>query len=135
MTKPRLKQAMADKAWENLEAAERLLEGTAPCTNASTSRAYYAAYQACWAAMVSAGHSVPTLAAGAYFPHKTLPTLAEDASVLDDLRAEDLRLLEGRRVKADYFEDRVSEAEADDSHVIAKELVSGLLPDVGEVNR
>lgn len=38
------------KAWENLEAAERLLQGE-PSPNAAASRAYYAAYQACWVAM------------------------------------------------------------------------------------
>ena len=39
----------------------------------------------------------------------------------------DLIVLRDRRVKADYFEDNVDLEEANQAHVIARELVQGLL--------
>jgi hypothetical protein len=61
---------MERKAWENLAAARTLLQGEEPCPNAAASRAYYAAYHACWVAMVEAGNEPPEVRPGSvYFPH------------------------------------------------------------------
>jgi hypothetical protein len=77
---------MERKARENIAAARILLkEEEDACPNAAVSRAYYAAYQACWVAMVQKGHEAPEARPGAsYFPHAKMPHLARDAGVIDD---------------------------------------------------
>jgi uncharacterized protein (UPF0332 family) len=94
---------MERKAQENLEAARALLGLDEPCTNAATSRAYYAAYHSCWALMADAGRRPPTTERGTYFSHKELPEQAKLAGVLNDEESELLEFLEGQRVVADYF--------------------------------
>ena len=96
---------MERKAQENLDAARMLVAGDELCTNAAASRAYYAAYQACWVLMEEAGHQVPQTGRGSYFPHKELPELARTAHVLTDEDSEALAFLESQRVIADYFRD------------------------------
>ena len=90
------------KARENLEAAERLLGGD-PCPNAAASRAYYAAYQACWEMLRRRGIEPPEVRPEKrYFPHRELPGLTLRHGVLDTEAASDLRFLETARVSADY---------------------------------
>ena len=82
---------MERKAWENLAAARVLLEVEDPCPNAAASRAYYAAYHACWHAMNEAGITTPEVRAGIYyFLHDPLPYEARRAGVLDDQASEGL---------------------------------------------
>jgi uncharacterized protein (UPF0332 family) len=98
---------MERKAWENLAAARLLLEAEDPCPNAAASRAYYAAYQACWAAMVhEEGIEPPEVRPGSkYFRHADLPHEARDAGVLDERESKLLADLCDLRVEADYYED------------------------------
>jgi hypothetical protein len=117
---------MERKAHENLVAARVLLEGD-PCTNASISRAYYSAYQACWAALVERGKPVPETPRGRYFPHKELPALARASGVLSDDEQDDLEYLEGSRVLADYGEDDLGAAAARECLGLANRLVYKLL--------
>ena len=102
---------MADKAEENLAAA-RLLADTHEHDNAAASRAYYAAYQACWFGMISEGYPVTHSEHGDYFLHKMLPQQACEAGVLDEEQSEALEFLEGLRVTADYHSDHVTNGQA-----------------------
>ena len=99
---------MERKAIENLEAARLLMTGDDPCPNAAASRAYYAAYQACWALLVAEDHRPEKSDRGTYFPHKTLPEIAVRTGVLTKMEGDQLEFLESQRVVADYFEDQIS---------------------------
>jgi len=73
-----------------------------PCPNAAASRAYYAAYHACWHAMNEAGIPTPEVRPGAYyFLHDPLPRDAVAAGVLDRQASKDLSWLVEVRVVAD----------------------------------
>lgn len=117
---------MEKKALENLEAARVLLGQDDACTNAATSRAYYAAYHACWALMEDRGHDVPITNRGRYFGHKDLPGHAHDAAVLSLNEAEQLEFLESQRVVADCYQEDVSARIARDCVVAAEALVARL---------
>lgn len=117
---------MERKAQENLDAARMLVAGEEVCTNAAASRAYYAAYHACWVLMEDAGHQVPQTARGTYFPHKELPELARRAQVLTDEDSEALAFLESQRVVADYFREDLT-LEVTVSCVERAERLVGLL--------
>lgn len=116
---------MSDKACENLAAAGVLAE-SGDMNNASASRAYYAAYQACWFGMISEGYPVPVTDRGQYFPHKELPDLAREAGVLTEEQAEDLEHLEQLRVKADYYGDHVTGAEAKIAYQAASRMLDAI---------
>lgn len=73
-----------------------------------SSRAYYAAYQACWALLVAESHSPEESDRGTYFPHKTLPEIAVRTGVFTEEEGDQLEFLESQRVVADYFEDQIS---------------------------
>ncbi len=119
---------MERKALENLDAARRLLEADDPCSNAAVSRAYYAAYQACWSAMVDAGHSAPRARPGVhYFKHEVLPQEALQARVLDEQEGQDLDYLRIQRIRADYYEDDVTLEEAREALRLSGILVHRLL--------
>jgi hypothetical protein len=122
---------MERKARENLEAATRLLEGD-PVTNASASRAYYAAYHAVWCAMVDAGHDVPEVGGRRYFPHRCLPDEARRAGILDAERADDLVYLRDVRIRADYRLDDVEHATSQACVIDARRLIGELLGDEEE---
>ena len=115
------------KAWENLDAARILLKHEA--SNAAASRAYYAAYQACWVAMMDkAGKSPPEVRRGVrYFMHDRLPYEAHEAGVLDEQGAQELDLLRSLRVEADYYEDDVTMEDAQEALAVGKNLVQRLL--------
>jgi uncharacterized protein (UPF0332 family) len=98
--------AMERKAWENLAAARVLLEMEEPCPNAAASRAYYAAYHACWFAMNEAGIPTPEVRPSVYyFLHEPLPQDAVAAGVLDWGASKVLVWLADLRVAADYVVD------------------------------
>ncbi|WP_158502147.1 HEPN domain-containing protein [Vitiosangium sp. GDMCC 1.1324] len=97
---------MERKAWENLAAARVFLDVEEPCPNAAASRAYYAAYHACWHAMNEAGIPTPEVRSGVYyFLHDPLPQDALEAGVLDRQASEVLDWLVDLRVAADYVVD------------------------------
>ena len=97
---------MERKAWENLSAARVLLENEDPCPNAAASRAYYAAYHACWHAMNEAGIPTPEVRPGVYyFLHEPLPGDAIEVGVLDEQASKVLRWLAQLRVEAGYVVD------------------------------
>ena len=118
---------MEREAQENLIAARALLEREDPCTNAATSRAYYAAYQACWTRMLDADHKPAATDRGSYFLHKELPGQARAAGVLSPEESEELEFLESQRVVADYYRDDVTELTAQESVASAQRLVARML--------
>jgi uncharacterized protein (UPF0332 family) len=125
---------MERKAWENLAAAHFLSQGEDPCSNAAASRVYYAAYQACWAAMVKRGMEPPEVRpASTYFPHARLPHEARQAGVLDERESKDLADLYDLRVAADYYEDvDVTVEEVREALQVADFLVRRLLGEEAE---
>ena len=119
---------MERKARENLEAARVLLTQEDPCTNAATSRAYYAAYQACWSAMNDAGRAAPEVRPGVvYFPHSDLPGEAVAAGILTNEQASDLETLAILRSWADYGADDITLEQAAWSVSVAEGLVGFLV--------
>jgi hypothetical protein len=100
---------LQEKAIENLEAAERLLDTRdgelEPLNHAAASRAYYAAYGAVADRVLRSGRPLP---AGGYFKHGSFPEDAfHDGFLTSELR-EMLVWLRDLRVKADYEEDQVN---------------------------
>ena len=119
-----------EKARENLDAALRLLPDETGAVdalpNASASRAYYAVYFAI-ADCAQQRQREFTDDENEYYRHNRLPDDALAWGILDHDRCDDLRLLHGRRIKADYWEDQVSLEEASDSVDIATSLLDVLL--------
>lgn len=119
------------KSRENLSAAKLLL-GSDDHLNACVSRAYYAAYQACWSAMVVEGHEpTPSDRGGAYFRHATLPKEAREVGVLNADQSIDLGLLERWRVVADYWDDLLTKEQAKLACDLADGLVNALVDEDG----
>lgn len=120
-----------EKARENLEAAERLLPGeeglTDALSNAAASRAYYAAYLAIadTAQRIRRGFTDRDTT---YYRHDTLPDDAFAWRILDEDRRDDLRWLRDLRIKADYFEDQVTLAEASEAYDVARHILE-MLPE------
>jgi uncharacterized protein (UPF0332 family) len=119
------------KARENLSAAKLLLGAADSHFNSCVSRAYYAAYQACWAAMVVEGHPPTPDDRGAYFRHATLPKEAREAGVLNAQQSKDLGLLERWRVVADYLNDLLTKEQATQACDLAARLVDALVDEDG----
>jgi len=117
-----------EKAKENLEAAERLLDthdGTKePLNNAAATRAYYAAYQAVVDRVLRTGRHLPP---AGYFRHDRFPNDAVSFGVLTVEQGEMLEILYERRVKAEYFEDQVDYNEASEAFEFAEKLVRAML--------
>lgn len=120
-----------EKARENLEAAGRLLsrseDGLAdPLTNASASRAYYAAYQAVADCAQQAGVEFDSRDIN-YYVHDRLPAVAFHRRIIDLDEREDLSWLYGLRVKADYAAEHVDHDEASEAAEVARQLVQRLV--------
>ena len=119
-----------EKAMENLEACKRLLpddEFENDCLpNAAAARAYYAAYLAVADRALRNGEYF-TASSRDYFRHDTLPQEARRWGILDSDGSEELELLWGLRIKADYQEDQVALDEASQAFDIAEQLVNRLL--------
>ena len=119
-----------EKARENLEAAERLLstmnDTDLPLNNAAAARAYYAAYQAVADRAQQEGIRFDSSRSD-YYRHDTLPVLARGWRILDDDQSDELALLYGLRVKADYMADQVDYDEAAGATDSARRLVDALL--------
>jgi uncharacterized protein (UPF0332 family) len=119
---------MDRKAWENLAAARVLLDVEEPCPNAAASRAYYAAYHACWHAMNEAGIPTPEVRPGvSYFLHDPLPHEARRAGVLDDRASEGLHELVRLPVAADYLEEDLTVERAREALEMATAIVQRVL--------
>lgn len=119
---------MERKAWENLAAARVLLDVDEPCPNAAASRAYYAAYHACWHAMNAVGIPTPEVRPGVYyFLHDPLSHEARRAGVLDAQVSEWLFELLELRVAADYLEEDVTVEEAREALEAAAAIVRHVL--------
>ncbi|WNG36301.1 HEPN domain-containing protein [Archangium violaceum] len=119
---------MERKAWENLAAARVLLDVEDPCPNAAASRAYYAAYHACWHAMNEAGIPTPEVRSGVYyFLHEPLPYEAHRTGVLDDRASQGLFDLRELRIAADYLEEDVTVEEAREALEAATVIVQHVL--------
>ena len=120
-----------EKARENLEAADRLLsrseDGMAdPLTNASASRAYYAAYQAVADYAQRMGLEFDSRGSN-YYVHDRLPVMAFHRRILHLQEREDLAWLYGLGVKADYAGEHVDHEEASAAAGIARQLVYRLV--------
>ena len=119
---------MERKAWENLSAARVLLDVEDPCPNAAASRAYYAAYHACWHAMNEAGIPTPEVRPGIYyFLHEPLPRDAVAVGVLDEQASDALDWLVQLRVGADYLVEELTAELARDALEMATSFVRRLL--------
>ena len=119
---------MKERAYENLKAAAMLAKDADVFPNAATTRAYYAAYLACWWQLNQKGERTPVTEDGdEYFPHKKIADLARRRCVLDDDLAEKLDYLRDQRVRADYYPDGVAPAEARAAVADAELLVSHLV--------
>lgn len=119
---------MERKAWENLAAARVLLDVEDPCPNAAASRAYYAAYHACWHAMNEVGIPTPEVRSGVYyFLHEPLPYEARRTGVLDDWTSQELFELRELRIAADYLEEDVTVEEAREALEAATVIVRHVL--------
>ena len=115
---------MIEKARENLKAAGCLTEKG--FSNAAASRAYYAAYQACWWALERAGEKAPESRSGEnWWPHKTISgrsrIVLEDFGIDDEEDFDNILLF--RRIKADYDPDPVLECEVRECVEIAEDLL------------
>jgi uncharacterized protein (UPF0332 family) len=101
---------LQEKAIENLEAADRLLDtrngDVEPLNNAAASRAYYAAYVAVADRVLRSGRVLPEKG---YFRHDSFPDDAFHCGLLTNELREMLVWLRDLRVKADYEEDQVVE--------------------------
>lgn len=98
---------MRQKALENLRAAETLV--AVPLPNAAATRAYYAAYHACWHTAEHRGHEVPERG---YWRHDVFPTDMWRWGLLDEDGKEALEQLYEKRVVADHYEDEITHEEA-----------------------
>ncbi len=100
---------MKTKALENIRAAKSLLEAAIPFPNAATTRAYYAAYHACWFRLSADGYEPPPTG---YWPHKFFADEILKAGIVNEDAADSVALLYSRRVIADYFPDDIDPEEA-----------------------
>ena len=116
-----------EKARENMEAAERLLSTVGgdlvPLANAAASRAYYAAYLTI-ADLAQRDRRAFDSSLSEYYRHDTLPNNAFHWALIDDELREDLTWLRDLRVKADYWEDQVSQEEASEAATVATRFVA-----------
>ncbi len=109
---------MKQKALENLQAARLLTAQVPPLSNAAVSRAYYAAYHACWHVLENQGYEVPDHDGRRYWRHDTFPIEALRAGVVDEDGREAMEELYAARLTADYFEDDLLAEQA--LHLVAR---------------
>ena len=120
---------LVEKAKENFEAVDRLLEtrdgDVEPLANAAASRAYYAAYQVVVDRVVRTGRQVP--AGAMHYKHDVLPDHAFHFQILTHDLRESLIWLRDLRVKADYLQDQVEYDEASAAYDRAKQIIEAVL--------
>lgn len=125
---------MENKARENINAAQ-LLTTNGFC-DSSASRAYYATYLAAWHNLSKIGihpqHN--TQKGGFYWRHDLLPEiLCDEYKLIGPTQMEKFELLYSRRIKADYYVEKVEKEEASDSIQIASSFVSLFLDNKGNI--
>jgi len=117
---------MKSKALENLRAARDLLESETPSPNAAATRAYYAAYHACWYRLQEDGYETPEYGGRRYWRHDSFPREILKAGILDEDGADDVSFLYSKRVTADYFPDGIDFHEAEELAVAARKVLRQL---------
>jgi hypothetical protein len=103
------------------------LIGENPLPNAAATRAYYAAYHACWYALENQGYPVPNRNGKMYWPHDTFADETLRLGLLDDDESESLAALYSARVLADYFPDGLSPEQARELAVSARAIIDRVL--------
>jgi uncharacterized protein (UPF0332 family) len=123
---------MEQKARDNLNAA-KLLRDEDFC-DSSASRSYYSAYLAAWHYLLNIGIQPPRTDRGTYWPHHTFPEILWDNfKIIGPVQMEKFELLYSRRIKADYYIDRIEPGESDESLQIAADFVSFFLENKGDL--
>ena len=122
---------MENKAQDNINAAQLLT--TNEFYDSSASRAYYAAYLAAWHNLgIQPKHK--TKKGEFYWRHDLLPEILRDEyKLIGPNQMEKFELLYSRRIKADYYAEKVEKEEADDSILTASSFVSLFLDKKGNV--
>jgi hypothetical protein len=120
---------LVEKAKENFEAVDRLLDTrngkVEPLANAAASRAYYCAYQAVVDRVVRMGRQIP--AGAIHYKHDALPDHAFHFQILTYELRESLVWLRDLRVKADYLPDQVEYDEASAASDRARQIIEAVL--------
>lgn len=125
---------MENKARENIKAAKLL--STNEFYDSSASRAYYATYLAAWHSLseMSIQPQHNTKQGGSYWCHDLFPEiLFDEYKLIGPFQIEKFELLYSRRIKADYYIEKVDKEEADDSMQIASSFVSLFLDNKGDL--
>lgn len=124
---------MESKALDNISAAQLLAINE--FYDSSASRAYYAAYLAAWYRLYDIGIQPPQTRKGVYWPHNKFPEiLCDEYKLIGPLQLERFELLYSRRIKADYYVDKVEKEEADDSIQLATNFISFFLHSKGTLS-
>ncbi len=123
---------MESKARDNINAAQLLAINE--FYDSSASRAYYAAYLAAWHRLsnigIQPGHE--TIKGERYWRHNLFPEiLCGEYKLIGPLQMERFELLYSRRIKADYYVDKVEKEEADNSIQLASIFISFFLDNKG----
>ena len=111
------------KAAENLRAANDLLHAEIPSPNAATTRAYYAAYHACWYRLQEEGYETPEHSGRRYWRHDSFSREILKAGIVDEENSDAVAFLYSKRVTADYYPDEIEFGEAKELASTARGLL------------
>jgi uncharacterized protein (UPF0332 family) len=111
------------KAIENLRAANDLLRAEIPSPNAAATRAYYAAYHACWYRLQEEGYETPQHSGGRYWRHDSFSREILRAGIVDEENSDAVAFLYSKRVTADYYPDEIEPDEAAGLATTARKLL------------
>ncbi|MBI5194972.1 MAG: HEPN domain-containing protein [Nitrospirae bacterium] len=123
---------MKDKSRDNIKAAQLLEEKE--FYDSSVSRSYYAAYLAAWHHLSKIGiqplHEAKK--GGIYWRHDLFPELlCDEYKLIGPDQMSKFEILYSRRIKADYYVDKVVKEEAGDSFKLASDFISLFLDNKG----
>jgi uncharacterized protein (UPF0332 family) len=122
------------KARGNIEAAQLLTANE--FNDSSASRAYYAVYLAAWHNLSKMGVQPQhdTKKRSSYWRHDLFPeVLCDEYKLIGPVQMEKFELLYSRRIKADYYVDKIEKEEADDSIQMASSFVRLFLDNTGNI--
>ena len=123
---------MESKSRDNMNAAQLLtINGL---YDSSASRAYYAAYLAAWYHLSNIGIQPmhETQKGGYYWRHDLFPELlCDESKLIGPIQMEKFELLYSRRIKADYYIDKVDKEESTTSIQLSSDFVSFFLDNKG----
>jgi uncharacterized protein (UPF0332 family) len=111
------------KAVENLRAANDLLRAETPSPNAAATRAYCAAYHACWYRLQEEGYETPENGGRRYWRHDSFSRKILKAGIVDEENSDAVDFLYSKRVTADYFPDDIAPDEAAELARTARDLL------------